>query len=496
MRFRWFLALAAILNLPPAGDVGAYRAALISYPSSHDGVTLLANLVYPDSTPHPAPILFVMHGYTNDMNHILATQAILADRGLFTIGPAMRGRNGSEGAPDDSAWELQDIVDAISIVGGQFPAEADTGNVNVTGYSGGGGNTFGLMSKFPDTFRLAAAFFGMADYGYDRTYGWYVYGGQGYQSILRERIGGSPYSVPDRYMARSSLLAVRNNRYTTFQMYVDSQEATCPAYNDTTYLRIAGDLGLTNVTLNMSNPSSPHRWTHGYPSDWPDLVAAFDYFVPGILAGTWPVPVIDRAGDQTVIGYISTRPYELILSDGKSEVADLTYDVSGDAAMPAQAWTFELSSRTELVPAYILICHGFAPLTDYTFEDEDVTHGSMRTSRVRTDSFGDLHLLSSLNTVSRLRVYRSDAAGVDEMPARSRGIEIYPNPFRDTFTLRGPGSERLSMYDCGGRLVWDRERISGTARVSPDPVRMPPGTYWLRAGANDPSPGIRVVRVR
>jgi pimeloyl-ACP methyl ester carboxylesterase len=496
MRFRWLLSATAILILLATGDAAAYRATSFSYQSGHDGVTLQANAIYPDSTPHPPPILFVLHGYTNDMNAVFATQAMLADRGLFTIGPAMRGRDGSGGTPDDSAWELQDIVDAIPIVGRQFPAEADTGNVNVVGYSGGGGNTFGLMSKFPDTFRLAAAFFGMSDYGYDLMHGWYEYGGQGYQSVLRQRIGGSPYDVPNLYMARSSLLAVRNNRYTAFQMYVDSQEATCPAYNDTTYLRIAADIGLANVSLDMSNPSSPYRWTHGYPSDYPDLVVAFDYFVPGILAGSYPAPVVDHTGEQTVIGYVSVRPYTLVLSDGKSEVADLTYDVSGDTETRARAWTFELSSRTGWVPVYTLLCHGFAPLTSYTFEDEDVTHGVMRTSQVRTDSSGELRLGSFLNTVSRLRIYRTDAAAVDGKQVRSANIAVYPNPFGEAFTLRSPGPARISIYDCQGRLILARDSVSGTTHVRPDRVLMPPGTYWLRFGAKPASRGIQVVRLR
>jgi pimeloyl-ACP methyl ester carboxylesterase len=449
----WCATSSAASSLPSHD----FTTAVHTYWSSADSVRLLMVVVYPDGA-QDLPILAVMHGYSQDMTAVHGTQLLLAERGLFTVAPAMRGRNASGGFPDDSAWEITDIVDAVEEARLLYPDETDGGNLNVIGFSGGGGNVFGCLSKFPDTFRFGGAYFGMADYGFDLTYGWYHYGGWSYQSMLRERIGGSPEQVPDAYMARSSLLAVRNNRYTRLQMYVDSEETICPVYNDTTYLRIALDLGHTNVSLNISTPDSLYRWYHSLPHNQPDLIRSFDYFVPGILGGTYAQPVLDRAGEQTILGYLRTEPYELVLAGGLDEVADLSYDIAGTASSPDEAWWFELASRTGRIDPAQLIVHGLAPTTLHVVEEEDVTQGTVQTHLVWSDGVGTLEVAAIVDTVTAFGVYEQSTAGIRgpaTSTARQPLLKIFPNPFRHTLVIRGTAraDRPVTIYDVAGRLV-------------------------------------------
>jgi hypothetical protein len=482
------LALTACLGAPPAT---AFQSAVHVYPSSVDGVSLIMSVVYPD-TARGCPILAVMHGYSGGMQEVFQTQILLAERGLFTVAPSMRGRNNSGGSADDGGWELTDILDAIETVKTLYAGVVDAGNVNLIGFSGGGGNTFGCMSKFPDAFRLAAEFFGMSDYGYDPIHGWYHYGGEGVQPTLRARIGGAPEDVPDRYMARNSLLAVENCRRTAFHLFVDSAETTCPPYNDTTYARIALDAGLTNVALHVSTPDSLYRWLHGYPSQVPDLLQGIDRLLPGIFAGSYPAPAIEPAGDFTVLGYLRTAAFTIVPADGLSEVADLTYDISGTATTPQDAWSFALTSRTGPVSTLRLTLRGLAPSATYWVEDADVTHGTQHETLVDTDAAGVLSYATVLDTVSSIRVYRADTQGVEDLPSGTR-VTTFPNPCRGQLTilLRAPAAQSPRLVDVSGRTiaVLGRPAVSGERCVwrwdgtDSGGAAAPNGVYYFVLGA-------------
>jgi hypothetical protein len=495
----------------------AFENAVHVYYSSVDGAMLLMSVVYPDSATN-CPIVAVVHGYSGGMQEVFQTQILLADRDLFTIAPAMRGRNNSGGSADDSAWELTDILDAIETVKGLYPGIVDPGNVNLFGFSGGGGNTFGCMSKFPDTFRLAAEFFGIADYGYDLTYGWYHYGGEGVQSTLRQRIGGAPEQVPDRYMARNSLLAVGNCRQTAFHLYVDSEELTCPPYNDTTYASTARGLGLVNVVLHVSTPDSLYRWIHGYPHQVPDLLHAIDALLPGVFDGSYPAPVLDPSGALTVLGYLRTAPFTIVLADGMSETADLTYDISGTTASPEEAWRLDLTNRTGPAPQTDLRLRGLAPSTPFWVDDLDVLHGIHHQTVVESDAAGVIHYVTSLNTIAQIRVYRADWQAIPPDTARvSTGarMTVSPNPARGGLRIsldgihasaRSPFTVRL--LDAGGRTVavLDRpERAPGRSGErcvwswdgrAPDGRPAPAGVYLAVLGMGPARRTTRLVITR
>src|SRR5690606_20148014 len=97
--------------------------------------------------------------------------------------------------------------------------------VHITGYSGGGGNAMSALTKFPDYFRAGSSYFGISDYGYVDGVGWYTNGaGSGHRSQLRTDIGDPTQEDPDvvdRYHARASSLAARNNPYSEIHLFVN-----------------------------------------------------------------------------------------------------------------------------------------------------------------------------------------------------------------------------------------------------------------------------------
>ncbi|HIE04726.1 MAG TPA: alpha/beta fold hydrolase [Candidatus Latescibacteria bacterium] len=297
------------------------RTETITYRSSvDDSGPLYVDVVY-DDTKSNLPIVVVMHGYRGGRKDLSSTLERLAEQGLFAAAPDMRGYGDSKGRRDSGGVEVMDIYDAISYIRGSFGNRVDGRNVNIIGYSGGGGNVFSCVVRFPDLFRCAVSFFGISDYGY-----WYEHTGDpDVRRQLEEDVGGSPQDVPDKYMARNSLLGAVNNPYTAFYLFWDEEETLCPPYFDREYHRRAQEVGYTNVYPYESHPGDPKRWLHGYPHDVPDLIAAEEYFLPGILSGRYPLPEMVPRGKLVVLGYLKAKDFSVWLGNGDDAVAECRY---------------------------------------------------------------------------------------------------------------------------------------------------------------------------
>ncbi|MDD4102945.1 MAG: hypothetical protein PHU80_10010, partial [Kiritimatiellae bacterium] len=93
------------------------------------------------------PLVVCMHGYGDPvMRHggrrVYGSVRSYANQGLFGIGVDLRGREESLGQRDDGGVEVMDIYDAVQAALAQYPLETDPANINIIGWSGGGGNTF------------------------------------------------------------------------------------------------------------------------------------------------------------------------------------------------------------------------------------------------------------------------------------------------------------------------------------------------------------------
>jgi len=321
------------------------------YPSSitrdgKQGIKLYAELNY-DSSRTGAPIAVVMHGYNGNATEVRANAQRLRDQGFFAISVAMRGRNGSGGTRDIGGLEIYDIYDAVENVKADYAGLVDPTNVYITGYSGGGGNVMSALTKFPDYFRAGSAFFGTSDYGYDVTNGfWGTSPGDQPQltAEIGDRIGGNP-AVVDRYMARASNLASKNNPYSEIHLFVNDDEDRCAPVHNTSYranaLAAASFEGeFDNIHVHIGSTTNPQyndfnsngkneanekqSWPHGYPTS-EQQHAAEAWFLKRLLRGAIARPQLNAADELFVAGYVKTRPFTFWLGDGQNAAGALSY---------------------------------------------------------------------------------------------------------------------------------------------------------------------------
>ena len=292
---------------------------------SEDGngpLDLLALIAY-DDTRTNAPIGVVMHGFFGVTVTGLVTNNLrrLVDQGLFAVAPALRGRDGSDGTRDSGGLEVQDIVDAVRAVRAAYPALVDAERTYLSGYSGGGGNAMSCLVRFPDFFTLAASFFGMSDYGYDQTYGWYFNGAAAdHIAIMTQDVGvatGATGDVQDAYRARASYLG-RANVVTPAHLFYDSNESVCPPSHQTRFAN-----GNTNITL---HEGAPGTWPHGYLTD-AQQAAAETNILPALVDGSIENPSIPTSGALYVQGWVECidPPLRCTAGNGVSGSGVLSY---------------------------------------------------------------------------------------------------------------------------------------------------------------------------
>jgi len=247
----------------------------ILYTSTLDNLTLKIDVSYDENATNQ-PVILILGGHNGTFSGTDIPERF-AQYGLFAAKVYKRGFNGSQGVSDDSGREVYDIIDASEYIKENFSEFIDEENINVVGYSGGGGNVFGLITKFPDYFNTAISFFGISDYA-----SWYNFNtGANRGETIQTRVGSIPEEVLDNYSARAHYLGASNNPYTNIQLFHDAQDAIVPI--EQSYL-FRGS-GLDNIVMNVSNEGDAIRWIHGYPENGTDLVIAEKMFIPGIVQG-------------------------------------------------------------------------------------------------------------------------------------------------------------------------------------------------------------------
>ncbi|MEI6422900.1 MAG: alpha/beta hydrolase, partial [Lentisphaerota bacterium] len=293
------------------------------YASTVDGTKpLYANVCY-IKDEKPKPLIAVIHGLAGDRTNVNKDIRDFASQGLFAIAPDMRGRGRSAGKWDCGGLDVHDIVDAIFAAIAKFPSEIDTENINIVGYSGGGGNCFSIFVRFPDLFHVVAPFFGIADYGM-----WYKLRGETYGSCMDKAIGGAPAQFPQHYAARNSCLAAGNNHVSKLHVFWDEAESACPTIMNENFLKAYHSAGLSNATSHISRVTDSVRWIHGHRADKPMLEKADDLIVNEIRA---PVPdlTLPRKGTLTVCSYLVSRQFQVFIEDGQRGVVKIEYDLTG-----------------------------------------------------------------------------------------------------------------------------------------------------------------------
>jgi len=319
----------------------------IAYRSSVDNLyPLLAEIAYNPKGKN-MPVVVYQHGdYPGTRLSTVPAIYELAKKGIFGLSVSKRGRDGSAGKGDGFGKEVYDIYDAVEYVKANYAPYIDPDNINITGGSGGGMDTFAAIVHFPDYFRVAAPFVAPPDLDhwfrqleptiklleqYAKSFGSQYAGSWSLFSQTIEGIGGLPSQIPDNYLARNWVLGAINNPYTLIHIFWDDEDGASPSITQRSfaYLEETKKLGFTNVHLHYSKRGDRLRFLH-----WgvPDNSFAWHYFLPVILSRSHPVPVLADAGRLVVLGFVKTKRFLIWLGEGNDAVARVDYSLSSQGA--------------------------------------------------------------------------------------------------------------------------------------------------------------------
>lgn len=305
-----------------AQEAGSLRFVDGAYASSFDGTAPLRVLSAYRPDHQPKPLLVCIHSYDGDRRRMLGCITERAARGFVAVAPDMRGRADSAGRRDDGGLEIADIYDAVRYALRTLPEEIDPSNINISGWSGGGGSVYQATVKMPELFRSAQIFYGVSDYAY------WARSSEHWMRHVGRHVGCTPDESPHRYLARNAVAAVGNNRCTRTRIFWDEEETLCPPQMNRMYLDRAAALGLSNITGHESRKGDRGRWHHGGEVHVEIAQAMYE---PEIHAGTLPPPRLADRGELVVPGFLVTRRFTVCLGTGEDAVANVGYTWSPKA---------------------------------------------------------------------------------------------------------------------------------------------------------------------
>ena len=292
----------------------------ITYNSTFDTTIALTYDIAYDATKK-RPICVIMHGWQTTKADIDNTyREAIADYGkkYFVIVPETRGY-GTAGGTLDCSYYSYDIYDAIRNAIATYPTKVDTSECYFVGCSFGGGTALKMFTQFPDLFGLVVDNFGMSDFGYDVTNGWW-YTNTDYQGALTIRIG-DPAVVPDNYLARQAIYAMGNNTQTELLIYHDSADDQVSVVHS----RLINALAMPNILYTESNPASGVRFLHSIRCDNSEAI-----WLPVMDSSTHLPPAISSTGIFQVTDYIKTKSFLIMLGTAKNNVSKLNYNLSAN----------------------------------------------------------------------------------------------------------------------------------------------------------------------
>ena len=281
----------------------------------------------------PKPILAYLHGWHGNRYYVqrdLGGNRFMLDR-FFLVGVDMRGRGStgaknwwgtpdpaqegkdgpfSAGTPDANGYELNDIVDAIEAAKRLYPQHVIADRVYVIGHSGGGGNTMGLLGKFPDYFCAAYAGSGMSDYRrWAELTSW--------RESIEGWVGAKLDEKPTAFTSRGGLTTVIN-RLTPIALSHGTADTSVPFELSKSYVDANAKFG-KSVPFEVVEGGGHGVWGH-----YEEMVAFLDQH-------TQP-PTLSVKGKLIIAGYVKTNRFQILLPSVDS-ITECEYDLTGPLSL-------------------------------------------------------------------------------------------------------------------------------------------------------------------
>lgn len=256
-----------------------------------------------------------------------------AARGYFVVEPEMRGRGDATGSPDCNGWELQDVIDAVEFARRHYRDRITSPEiVLLSGGSGGGGNAYALVGKFPDYFSAAVIESGISDYAL-----WHLLdqkgefrdeleGVQGKDPKGRKPwIGGSPATNPEAYRSRGGLTTV-GNLLTPSLLIHGADDIRVPALHARLWAGAALGQGRGALVTYHELAGVGDNRLH-YANETKEQQAFRTRSSETFLRTHRTPPVVPASGSLVVAGFVKTTRFEVIL-DAIDRVGRVDYDLA------------------------------------------------------------------------------------------------------------------------------------------------------------------------
>lgn len=292
---------------------GAYTKNTFSYSSSIDDIDNLYGRYNYDDGFSQQPILLLCHGWSKDADIFSdAEMQNYSSKGFFTVALGLRGRNSADGSLDASGREIYDIIDGINYVKTNFSSKVSVNRIIIVGFSGGGGNMYNAITKAPDLFAAAAAYFGITDYGESGTDSWRITN-PSYSDSIIAAIG--LVSEVDKYKARNTRVSALNYKHGWLYAFANTSDALVDHVNTEHIKTLFEASDYDNYEVDLSDVIYSHA---NYSA-----ARLSDVLIKAKYSEAWSV---DASGTLDVRGFVKTKRFEIKLGDMMNAVATVTYN--------------------------------------------------------------------------------------------------------------------------------------------------------------------------
>ena len=265
----------------------------------------------------PLPVLLLSHGWHQSITAPKKDSPSL-NPDFLTVQVDMRGRKYSTGKPDCNGWELYDFYDAWLYVAEHYRQYiSDPSQVYYMGGSGGGGNGFAIIGKFPDLFCSASIACGISDYAL-----WFLQ-----DSIIGEFrdemtpwIGYTPEQNAEAYRSRSGITTVENILTPAYIVHGET-DIRVPVSHSRNFVEKAKKFRKNVHYLELKNVGDRGHWG----KITLEQEAQKKEHENGALK-YHPAPQMPLKGKLIVAGYVVTKHFTVTM-DSIDQVGKIKYDL-------------------------------------------------------------------------------------------------------------------------------------------------------------------------
>ena len=264
----------------------------------------------------PGPIVLISHGWHQSVMPPERTSENPYPE-FLTVQVDMRGRKYSTGKPDCNGLELYDFYDTYLFIKEHYKKYiSDPRQVYYIGGSGGGGNGFSIIGKFPDLFCSALILCGISDYAE-----WFKQDEIGeFRDEMIPWIGGTPEQMNEAYKSRSGITTVENILTPAYIIHGET-DIRVPVSHSRNFVGKSTAYNKPVSYLELKGVGTRNHWGNIGPEQEKEKklmsARALEKHSP---------PILPTKGELIVAGYVVTKHFSVFM-DSIDQVGLIEYDL-------------------------------------------------------------------------------------------------------------------------------------------------------------------------